>query len=288
MFGIALSLVSALSWGSGDFLGGLLTRRWSSLAVVAWSQVVGGGLILSVTLALRVPFAWSAFGWGMLAGIFGLVGLLALYRGLALGPMALVSPISACGAVVPICAAFVLGRAPAPVALVGIVLAFLGIVLASLPTEKPATGARFSWRGLLMQRGNGYAVVAAGGFGFFFLFLAQGAAHQHFATLWAIVGARAASLAIIFGGAALTRRPLPLPKDRLALLCLTGICDTGANTLYAFATTQGNLGIVSVIGSLYPITTVLLAFIILHERLNVRQACGVAVALLGVAGMALG
>ena len=284
--GILLGVLSAASWGTSDFMGGLLTRRMSALRVLAWSQLAGAVLIVVIALLAHAPITLSIIGWGMFGGISGIIGLLALYRGLALGPMALVSPISACGAIVPLIAAAISGRLPPPVALVGIALAFGGIVLASLAGDTPSPQTKQPAR--LVTSGVGYAGIAALGIGFFFIALAHGAAGQPLATLWTVASARLTTIIVLFGALTVRRADLRVPRGNVAQLIGIGFFDTGANTLYAFATTFGNLGIVSVLGSLYPVMTVLLALGVLRERLALRQSFGVVLALAGVTLMALG
>jgi len=288
MVGIFLGVISAASWGAGDFMGGLLTRRFTALEVLVWSQLVGGVCIISIALVTHAPLTTSALIWGAAAGLCGLVGLLSLYRGLALGPMSLVSPISASGSVVPLIFAVLRGNVPSLLALSGIVLALIGIVMASL-TIGDSTTQHLKWHQMLRQPGIIFAVIAAIAFGFFYVLLARSAMDNRASILWAIVAARFISVAFLasrlFFTHGFTRAPLRFPW----LIIGVGVCDTAANTLFTFATTFGNnLGIISVISSLYPISTVILAFTILRERLSAQQTVGVGVALFGVALMALG
>ena len=164
MLAIALGLASGLSWGVGDFFGGLASRRAPAIAVVAYSQAAGLVVAL-LALAVARPEAPSAAGWalGLAAGVSGVVGLAAFYRALAVGTMSLVAPISALGALLPLAIDLAAGRSPGPVALVGMVVALLGAALASI-APGPAS-----------RRGLGLAVVAAVGFGGFFVLLAESA-----------------------------------------------------------------------------------------------------------------
>jgi drug/metabolite transporter (DMT)-like permease len=289
MAGIVFGLFSAVSWGTGDFLGGMLTRKMAALEVVVWSQVTGLLGIIALITIVHTPFTPVAFTWGAVSGLAGLIGLLALYRGLALGPMTLVAPISACGAIVPLAIETIAGNLPPFVALLGVGVALCGIMLASMSTHDGSSRDNMPWRTLIQSPGIRYAIVAAGGLGLFFYFIARGVQGNHSAVLWSIAGARVASILVIFAWLALTKGFTAQPIRYPLMLIGTGICDTGANALFALATTfGGNLGIISVLGSLYPIATVILAFIILRERLSVRQSFGVALALAGVALMAVG
>lgn len=286
MLGIVLALASAASWGAGDFWGGLLARRLPSLQVVAWSQFFGGIMITAIALLVHAPVSPAILGWGAVAGVCGLWGVFCLYRGLALGPMAIVSPVSACGAIIPLLVSLLFGHPPTAIALLGAVSAFAGVVLASLSSSAEEMRAQPQARGISL--GVVYAILAALGFGFFFLCLARGSASGSLAGLWAVTGARASSLVIVFTILAGRREATLKSMQHVRLLIATGVADTLANTLYAFATTRGNLGIVSVIGNLYPVMTVLLAFVVLSERLTIRQMSGVSLAMLGVALMTVG
>jgi drug/metabolite transporter (DMT)-like permease len=216
----------------------------------------------------------------MAAGVFGGSGLYFFYRGLAIGPMSIVAPIAACGAIVPVVVALAQGHAPGILAAVGIAAALSGIVLVSLPSgegdEKGSPRAALP-----------VAVGAAISFGLFFVFLDAGAAAGGPA-LWVVAGARIGSLALLSLVALRARQPLPLPSHRIGPVAVVGLIDTTANVLFTYAAASGNLGVVSVLGSLYPVATVLLARSVLAERLNRPQTAGVAVALTGVALMAAG
>jgi drug/metabolite transporter (DMT)-like permease len=222
----------------------------------------------------------AAFGWGVAAGVFGGLGLFCFYRGLAIGPMSLVAPVAACGAAVPVVVAFALGRAPALVAVGGIAAALAGVVLVSWHADDPHTDgdARASLP---------YALGSALSFGLFFVFLHQGA-EAGGPPLWVVAGARVGSLALLVLLALAVRQPLGWPGRRLAPLAVVGVVDTTANVLFTYAAASGNLGVVSVLGSLYPVATVLLARLVLAERLARPQAAGVGLALTGVALMAAG
>lgn len=278
---ILLGLGSGLCWGTADFLGGLQSRRIPALMAALWSQVAG-----AVALALVVALSGQtttpeAVGWGAVAGIFGGLGLLCFYRGLAIGPMSVVAPVAACGAGVPVVAAFALGQAPDPLALLGIAAALVGIVLVSMPGKGEHADAADPRAGLAVALG------AALSFGLFFVFLDRGA-DAGGPPLWVVAGARIGSLALLALIVLLGRQPLTWPGRRIGALTLIGIVDTTANVLFTYAAASGNLGVVSVLGSLYPVATVLLARIVLAERLNRPQTAGVAVALAGVGLMAAG
>jgi len=261
-------------------MGGLQARRLPTLLVATWSQLAGGLVLGSVVLALREPIGPAALGWGLAAGVFGGLGLVCFYRGLAIGPMSIVAPVAACGAVVPVLFAFALGRAPGALALIGIAAALGGVVLVSLPSEGHAASGD-------PRAALPVALGAALSFGLFFVFLDRGQAAGG-PPLWVVAAARVGSLALLLGMVAVGRRGLGWPGRRAPVVGLVGVVDTGANVLFTYAAASGNLGVVSVLGSMYPVVTVLLARLVLAERLSRPQTAGVGLALAGAALMAAG
>jgi drug/metabolite transporter (DMT)-like permease len=285
--GVPLGLGSGLCWGAADFFGGIQSRRLPALTVAFWSQVAGA-LALAVALAVEgAPPATTGFAWGVAAGVGSGCALVLFYRGLAEGTMSVVAPVSACGAVVPVAAAVLAGDQPGALAGLGVLAAITGVVLVSRTSgSAPGTpggtrgspgGSRRSRRVLAMALGS------ALGFGLFYVFVDAGTAGSRGAPLWVIAGARASSLvmlsaiALVGGGSALR-----WPGRRIGPVALVGIGDTGANLLFAFAATAGNLAVVGVLGSLYPVATVVLARWLLGERLTGGQNAGVLLALTGV------
>ncbi len=273
MLTVALGLISGLSWGVADFLGGIASRRAAVLSVVALSQAVGLGLALAALAVLRPDLPpMRELALGALAGLSGVVGLVAFYRAMAIGSISLVAPLSALGALVPLAVDLTAGPRPGAVALTGMVLALAGAALAG---RAPGPASR---------RGIGLALLAALGFGGFFTLLAEGAASS---ALWGLAAARlgSAPIAIIIvlmigGGLAMSRRTV-------GLVVVSGVLDASANLLFAAASQRGLVSVAAVLGSLYPVATVALAGVILHERLGRLQAAGAAVALGGVALIAV-
>lgn len=273
-----LALGGALSWGAGDFLGGLAARRMAVLAVLAISQAIGlVGVLLWVWLASEPFPGFVELLPAGLAGIAGLVGLGALYRGLAIGAMGIVAPISAASPIVPLAVDAARGIVPGALQVVGVVLVLAGIVALS---REPGSGSQ------RIAAGAGLAVVAALGFGLFVVGLDAGADES---APWAVVAARSASVALaVFGTAFVTRTSLRPPRALLPLLVGIGAFDTAANVLVAFATTMAAAGIVAVLSALYPVVTVLLARVVLGERLSASRRVGGAVALAGAGLVAAG
>lgn len=272
-----LALGGALLWGIGDFLGGLATKRIALLAVLALSQAAGlAGVALWVTMA-RDEFPGAvelvpAVG----AGLAGIVGLGALYRGLAIGAMGIVAPISAASPVVPLAVDAARGTTPAAVQWIGIVLVLAGVV--ALSREPTAGSGR-------LAAGAGLALVAALGFGSFVVGIDAAADES---VSWAVLVSRSTSLALVLVAAALTVTSLRAPGRMLPMLVAIGVFDTGANVLVALATTYAAAGIVAVLSALYPVVTIVLARIVLGERLTIARRAGGAVALTGAAFVAAG
>lgn len=275
---IALALGSALAWGCADFLGGLLSKRVAVVAVTVLSQGVGFFALLVWLAVEGFRLDGRAFGLGVLAGIGGGIGLAAFYKALAVGTMSIVSPIAACGAVLPFGIALATGERPSGLAVGGAVAALAGAVLAS--AEEHASDDPGRRRGALL------AIAAAVALGLFIYFL--GLAGEHGETLSALFGARTGSLSLLVAAALFTRSTLRTSRHTLAFAAAIGLIDTGANALFVLASERGYLSIVSVLGSLYPVVTVLAAHVLLSERISWPQRAGVALALGGVAVVAYG
>jgi drug/metabolite transporter (DMT)-like permease len=275
-----LALASALLYGAGDFTGGLATRRASTLPVIVLSQL--SGLVLLVLMLPLLPAATPSRAdllWGVTAGLTGGAGVALLYRGLAIGRMAVVAPTTAvCAVVVPVLVAVALGERPGPLAAAGIVLGLVAIVLVSQQTASEASTPTRSPVGRLPP-GVGIALVSGVAIGLFLLSLAQ---TRPEAGMWPILASRSTSVALFGLAAAIGRRSLRLPGVMgLTLAC--GVIDMTANALYLVAARAGPLSIVVTLASLYPASTVLLARVVLGERLNLRQVAGVACALAAIA-----
>ncbi|MGH3023061.1 MAG: EamA family transporter [Gaiellaceae bacterium] len=274
MLGPLLALGASLSWGLGDFLGGLRARRLPLLTVLVVSQAAG---LISIALVVAVRGEGAPDGrhlaYAALAGMAGAAGLAALYRGLAVGAMSVVAPLAATAAVVPVVAGLVQGERPSAAQGAGIALALAGVLLAA--REPSAGGGRPG-----LATGVGLALVAALCFGF--LLVALDAASEGDA-LWATLAMRATSVSLLALAALAVRPSLALGERDLAALVLIGLLDTAGNALFALASTESLLSVVSVLAQLYPVVTVLLARLVLSERIARTQGAGVVAALAGVA-----
>jgi drug/metabolite transporter (DMT)-like permease len=269
--GAGLSLATAAVWGGGDFAGGIATKRANVFRVVAGAHACG--LLLMLLLVWITGEAFpprSTLLWGAVAGITGAVGVAALYRALAIGRMGIVAPVAAViTGVLPVLAGIYTEGMPDRIQLVGFVVALVSIWLIARPDGEIDT-----------HRGLGLAVLAGVMFGLFFIACKQAG---HHAVFWPLVAARTTStllmlLIVVFSAG--DRRPL---RPALVPIVFAGILDTSANALFIAATQRGRLDVTSVLSSLYPASTVILARIFLKERMSVTQNAGIIGALVSVA-----
>ena len=282
MLAVALGLASSLCWGLADFFGGLQSRLRPLVAVLLVSQVIALTLLalFALVFAGEGPSA-AAAAWAALAGSVGCLALAAFYRGLAIGTMGVVAPLSATGAAVPVLVGVAEGERPGAVQVAGMVLALVGILLASREASGEPAPERPASRAAI-----GLALVAALGFGTFFVGVAR--ATETAEVTWVILISRSCSLLLVAAAALVIRPELPRDARSLVPLAAVGILDLAANGLYAVATTKGLLSIVAVLGSLYPAVTVILARLVLAERLTRVQGAGVIATLCGVVAISSG
>ena len=272
-----LALLSAVAYGAGDFMGGVAARRLPPAAVVLRSNVIGLlGLVLALPLVGDAELVGRDVAIGGAGGVAGGVGVLLLYRGLATGTMSVIAPITAVlAAVVPVVVGLAAGERPSAVALVGIPLALAAILLLSRePADDDARISGITRNALVTALGSGL------GFGIFFVALD---ATSDDAGLWPVVAGRAASVAL-FAIAAATVVSARAGRGRATagstpwLLVGCGVLDGGANALFLLATQRGLLTLTAVLVSLYPASTLLLARVVLGERLAFSQRAGVVLA----------
>jgi len=283
---VVLGLAAALVYGAADFTGGMATKRTPAMAVVVLSQLAGL-VVLAVALPLLgTPVPPSGdLAVGAAAGIAGGIGVTLLYRGLAIGRMSVVAPITAVGAAcLPVGVGLLRGERPGLLALIGVAVALVAVVAVSAsPAPSPSSGGSRVRRGG-PPAGLLEAVLAGLAFGAFFVILAEVSEE---AGMWPLLAGRTS--VVVVGVAALltgTRlRPAPSELPRIAL---AGVLDMAANVLYVLAAQVGLLSLVAVLVSLYPASTVLLARLVLGERLGRLQIGGVGLAVAGAALIALG
>lgn len=283
MFAVLLALGSALSWGTGDFISGLMSRRVALLSVLVLSQ--GAGLPLMALVALLrgdLPQDFSFVPYAALASLFGQIGLAGLFRGMAVGTISIVAPISATGAAIPVIVGLATGEQPTPLQGAGIVLAIVGVMLAS--REPDDTPSSFAPRPSSGSHGLPYALLAAFGFGLFYVTLGYAGRVD---VVWAVLVQRAVSLPLLLAAVAIARPNLAVGWHATGVLVIAGALDVTANVLYAAANATGLGGLAAVLASVYPVITVALAAGFLRERLASWQWAGVASALAGIALISL-
>ena len=246
------------------------------LTVLGLSQLAGAAAVCVWAFVAAEPFLGAgATAAAMAAGVCGAVGLGSLYRGMAVGAMGVVAPISSVAAAIPFAYGVARGERPSAVQFAGVVVALAGLVFVSR-----APGAT---RGV--SAGVGLALIAALGFGFYFVFLGAGADDS---VPWTVLVARVTASALALTAVLAAGVTLRVERALLAPVLAVGLCDTAANVLFALASTRGLLSVVSVLTSLYPAVTVGLAALILRERVSHRQLAGGAAVLAGAALLSLG
>ena len=271
------ALLAALTYGAADFLGGIATRRATMIAAVLVTQ--GAGLVFLLLATPLLPDAIVTrqdLVFGALAGVTGSIGVALLYLALAIGPMSVVAPVTAvCAAIVPLAIGLVLGERPHPLAGAGVALALTAVGLLSQTESGDSRAAS------VPRLGRGVRVALASGVavGLFFAVLAQTTAG---AVLWPLAISRTVSISLFLMAAITTGRPAGVPRAALLPALACGALDMVANAFYLAAVRQGQLGLVATLASLYPASTVLLARVVLGERLGTWQQVGVAGAVVAI------
>ena len=278
--GILFGLSAALAWGTSDFLGGRFSTKHPVLTVGVVAQATGFVLLLLVGLVIRPEITGEAVAWGLAAGLFTSFGGMALYKGLATADSSVVAPLSACGAIVPVVFAFASGHAPSMVQSSGIVFAFAGALLCSLPAEGVHFGSAHHLRPVV------YGLAAAVGFGLFFVFVDQGATTDEGSIV--VIGAARFGGMMALGVAGFLSGSAPSPGRDTPKFVAVGAIDVSANGLFALANNRGNVAVASVLASLYPLQTLVLSRIFTTERFTGLRILGAALALVGVAAISAG
>lgn len=269
---IALALISSILWGTSDFIGGTVSKRLPSSTVLLWSSFAALPFVAVVAAVTgNLQFSGATVGWGVVAGISCSLGIVALYQALATGVMGVVAPIASTSVLVPVAVGFARGDGPGPVRTIGIALAILGVILAGGPH-------------LRLFRSGGHrpillALIAALGIGISLLAVANGSSDNALSTLLVM---RLVYPVLLIVVVILTRAPRVAGRGDVLPAAAAGIGDALAVTLYGVATRSGALPVVAALSSLFPVTTLVLARQIDHERLEREQAVGVALALVGV------
>jgi len=277
--GSLLALLSSALWGTADFFGGKLSKKYAPILVLGMTQAIG--LLFGITLVLlsgelfgsNPPNAFGDGGYffaGAIAGVMGYIGLICLYAGLSTGRMGVVSPISALSAVIPLTVALVTGEVLTTAQGIGVVTAMAGAFCASGPELSQG----------LSPKPIFLALGAAAGFGTAMTFMAMGSESS---ALMTMVMMRATTFIVTIALAIRYRTVGNFEKSEIPILVFIGVSDFLANLLLGVATSFGLVSLVMVLGSIYPIVTALLAFVILKERLHRIQYFGIVFAVAGVA-----
>ena len=278
MFAIALGLAASLSWGIADFLGGIQSRRMPVVAVVLGSQLAGLVLVVAIVAARGkgIP-SGDLVLYAALSSVGGIVGLTAFYRALSIGAMGVVAPLSSTAAVIPLVVGIATGDRPSALQGAGVAVAIVGVLLASREASEHGEAG--------VSKGAGLALISAVGFGCFFLAIDKASDSD---VLWAVCVNRTVSVFLLGLALLVTRPKLGLRPADMRTLAIVGTLDILANGFFALAATKGLVSVVSVLSSLYPVMTVILARYILKERLRGIQRIGAALALAGAALISAG
>jgi drug/metabolite transporter (DMT)-like permease len=269
--GVVLAALSALVWGTADYCGGRASTRASALGVTVLSQLLALPVLGACLLLVPGIATGGDLAWGAAAGLAGVLGIMALYRSLSTGAMAVAAPTTAVtGAMVPLLYGLVRGERPTVMALVGVICAVLAIALVSLG---PRAG------GPVTAEVIGLALVAGALFGLFFILMAHSGDGSG---MWPLAAARVASISLGLVLVFARGVSLRLPRAVLPWVAAAGIGDIAANALYLLAARDGLLSVVAPIAALYPVSTVLCALLLDRERVRPIQLAG-----LGLAATAL-
>jgi len=276
---ILLALSSALVYGVSDWCGGRASRFHPSAIVTLVGQAISLILVVATVAVMGTPLpSASTWAWGVIAGAAGAVGLACLYYALANGAMTVVAPISAVvGAVLPVVVGLATGDRPEPIAYVGIALAIVSVALVS--------GAIGRHDRPTSRRIMGFAVAAGTGFGLLFVALDRADADSG---LWPLLAARVSSVPLLLVIVVVSGVRIGRERRQLRLAFVAGGLDMSANVLYLEAVRGGLLSVVAVVSSLYPASTVMLAFLFDHERVNRWQAAGMVAAAAALVMVTLG
>ena len=267
-----LALGATLAWGCGDFSGGLASRRHDVHSVVIAAQLISLAplLILVMSFEFVVPQA-SDLLFASLGGVVGIFGLLNLYQGLSVGRMSVVAPLAAIiASVIPVLVGILADGLPTAIQLAGFTLALVAVWLLSGDGKRlDATAGELR-----------FAIMGGIGFAAFYVSLDQVSGET---VLWPVLAARVASIVALSVYTLSRRHWLAPPRSLLPLIVLTGLLDTAGNYFFTMATHAGRLDIATVVSSLYPGITVMLALLVLRERLKLNQWFGVLAALVAIA-----
>ncbi len=272
---LALALLGSLMWGVADFLGGLISKTYKVAYVLVISQAFGLMTMVIYFLVSNEQWDWRAATMASLASFSGFFGMMSFYKALATGTMGIVSPIASLGAIVPVAVGLATGEQPSSIQFLGILFALIGVALASGPELSGAADPK----PVLL------AIGAAVGFGTCFIFLKEGGAYS-VSTTMILMRVQSVLIALVMVWKA--KSAVKVKPAHIGLLVVVGAFDVMANVAFTIASQDDLLALISVLSSLYPVVTVVMAWVILKERLMTIQYFGVVFALFGVCQIALG
>jgi drug/metabolite transporter (DMT)-like permease len=276
---VVFGLTAAALWGTADFGGGLASRRTTLFGVILVSQVAGiaGAVLLAIARAEPLP-AVLDIAWSVIGGLLAAVGIIGLYGALAVGRMSVVAPVTAVlAALVPVSFGIVTQGLPVASVVIGIALSILAVVLVSrVPghSGKPPNASEAGSRS-----GLDLALVGGVGLGLFAVAISRVDPAIVFGPLAIVRVTEASAVALV---AVALRRPAAISVALVPVVLIVGVLDMGGNAGFLFARQTGPLAVAATLSSLYPITTIVLAALLLRERLTLTHGLGIAAALAGI------
>lgn len=272
MLPIFYGLISALTWGAGDFAGGLAARKTGAYRAVLWAEAIGLVVLLGALFFVDEAFPdGHVILLSTIAGMLGSLGLLAFYHAMSVGQMSTAAPVSALlAAALPVVVGSILDGWPKLTTLIGFGLAFAAIWLIS-QDEQAVLPPVIGMNGLKI------ALVAGIGFGFYFVLMNRASADNH--VLWPMIFARSSGMLLVLGFLLIRRENFTVVRSAWPFLLINGVFDVGGNLFYILSGQHGRLDVSAVLGALYPGMTVFLAWVFLKERIARIQALGIALAL---------
>jgi len=274
LLSIIYGILSAATWGAGDFAGGLSSRKIGAYRAVFYADFIGLLILAVAYFVYREPFP-STTGWinSLLAGALGSFGLLILYHSLSIGQMSIAAPVSALfAALLPVIVGAITEGLPSAIQLIGFVLALAAIWLISQGDGKFHISRLSDLR---------FPILAGVGFGSYFIFIHNAAGDPN-SFLWPMIISRAAGTVLVFFMVFARRETFVVPHDARGLVLLNATLDLMGNFFYILASKTGRLDIAAVLSSLYPGSTVILAWLLLKEHLSRMQLVGIVFALAAI------
>jgi len=262
---ILYGLLSSASWGAADFIGGLATKKSTSIRVLYLAEIAGFVPFLLLAIFLHEPIPSAAdLLWGAFSSLIGLSGLIFLYRALAEGQMTIAAPVSALfAALIPVIFGTLTLGLPSLATMIGFGLAFIAVWLIS---QTDSIHWRFSIADLRLPLISGFF------FGFYFLAIHKATLNAFF---WPLTSARFAGFVVLGLFALFTRQPAMPPREVWGLCIVNGVIDIAGNAFYILSAHTGRIDVAAVLGALYPAATVLLAWLVLKERITPIQTLGI-------------